>query len=327
MSSPDSPRVVSLFSGCGGSSLGYKLAGCDVLLAADNDEHAVQTYRLNFDGTPVWDRDVAELDGDRIRELTGLDLQEGDLDILDGSPPCQGFSNAKAHRDVFDERNFLFLEYVRILTEMKPKVFVMENVAGMIQGRHRWVFSEIFRRLEGTGYRVKGQLVNAARLGVPQSRQRVILVGVRTDLDPDPVHPEPDPEVMTVGPAFEDLPEDTSRTLNDKMYHVWKRTLPGRSFADAHPKGSHFGGKKLHPRRPANTLTKMVWPSGGAGNFHWRYPRCLNEAELRRVSTFPDDFVVEGGLLPTWRRFGNAVPPRMMERIATRIRTDILEEL
>jgi len=266
----------------------------------------------------VFAGDVRELDAAHIRDLTGEALPAGELDVLDGSPPCQGFSMA-GQREVFDERNFLFVEYVRLLAELQPRTFVMENVSGMLRGQHRWVFGEIWKRLEAAGYVVAAKLLDASLLGVPQRRLRVIFVGVRRDLELNPVHPDPLPGPRpTLGEAFVGLPEDRSRSVGDLGIALWRRTPPGESFASRHPRGQWFSHVKCHPNRPANTLTKTT------NLYHWSYPRFLNEAEIRRVSSFPDDFVVNGGLVKTWARFGNAVPPKMMQAVAAKLRDEVL---
>lgn len=127
----DAPTVVSLFAGCGGSSLGYSMAGFREPLAVEWDEYAVETFRANFPDVPVWQGDIAELSVEECLRLTGL--QPGELDVLDGSPPCQGFSTA-GRRKMDDGRNQLFQEYVRLLRGLRPKVLVMENVSGMVKG-------------------------------------------------------------------------------------------------------------------------------------------------------------------------------------------------
>jgi DNA (cytosine-5)-methyltransferase 1 len=119
----DAPTVISLFAGCGGSSLGYSMAGYRELLAVEWDDHAVKTFKLNFPDVPVWHGDIADLSVERCMEMAGLSGQ-GELDVLDGSPPCQGFSTA-GKRKMDDDRNQLFREYVRLLQGLKPKVFVM----------------------------------------------------------------------------------------------------------------------------------------------------------------------------------------------------------
>ena len=175
----DAPTVVSLFAGCGGSSLGYSMAGFRELLAVEWDEHAVETFKANFPDVPVWQGDIAELSVEEYLRLTGL--QPGELDVLDGSPPCQGFSTA-GRRKMDDGRNQLFQEYVRLLRGLRPKVLVMENVSGMVKGKMKLIFVEILRELKASGYKVSARLMNAMYFGVPQSRERMIFIGIREDL-------------------------------------------------------------------------------------------------------------------------------------------------
>src|SRR5699024_2204750 len=140
----DAPTVISTFAGCGGSSLGYSMAGYREPLAVEWEQNAVDTFRLNFPDVPVYHGDIAKLSVDECLSMTGL--QPGELDVFDGSPPCQGFSTA-GKRQIDDERNQLFREYVRLLKGLKPKVFVMENVSGMVKGKMKLLFAEILREL------------------------------------------------------------------------------------------------------------------------------------------------------------------------------------
>lgn len=179
-------NVITTFAGCGGSSLGYKWAGGKVLAAVEWDDNAVATYRLNHLETPVLHRDIATVTAQELLDITGL--RAGELDIFDGSPPCQGFSSA-GKRQIDDPRNSLFKEYVRLLRGLQPKVFVMENVSGMVKGHMKHIFAIVMRELKASGYQVKCQLMNAMYFGVPQSRERVIFIGVRDDLSLQPSHP------------------------------------------------------------------------------------------------------------------------------------------
>jgi DNA (cytosine-5)-methyltransferase 1 len=176
---PDAPTVISLFAGCGGSSLGYSMAGYRELLAVEWDDHAVETFKLNFPDVPVWHGDIAKLSVEECLRITGL--KPGELDVLDGSPPCQGFSTA-GKRKMDDGRNQLFREYVRLLRGLQPKVLVMENVSGMVKGKMKLIFADIMRELKASGYRVSARLMNAMYFGVPQSRERMIFIGVREDI-------------------------------------------------------------------------------------------------------------------------------------------------
>ena len=180
--------LVSLFAGCGGSSLGYKQAGFDIKLAVEWDTKAADVYKRNFDGTQMFVGDIADLTDEQALEITGL--QPGELDVLDGSPPCQGFSTA-GKRTFADSRNRLFEEYVRLLNLFRPKMLVMENVSGLRKGKMKLMFAEMTLALKDAGYRVSCRELNAWWYGVPQDRRRLIWVGVREDLDMEPGHPEP----------------------------------------------------------------------------------------------------------------------------------------
>ena len=175
----DAPTVISLFAGCGGSSLGYSMAGYRELLAVEWDDHSVATFKLNFPDVPVYHGDIAKLSVEECLRLAGIG--PGELDVLDGSPPCQGFSTAGKRR-MDDGRNTLFREYVRLLRGLRPKVLIMENVSGMVQGKMKLIFAEILKELKESGYHVSARLMNAMYYGVPQSRQRMIFVGVREDI-------------------------------------------------------------------------------------------------------------------------------------------------
>lgn len=175
-------RVASTFSGGGGSSLGYRMAGLKVVWASEFVESARETYSANFPDTPVDARDIRTVKGSEI--LAAVELKEGELDVLDGSPPCSAFSTAgkreagwgvsKSYSDnkeqVVDD---LFFEYARILGEVRPRAFVAENVAGLVRGTAKGYFLEILAALKAKGYRVKARVLDAQWLGVPQARQRV----------------------------------------------------------------------------------------------------------------------------------------------------------
>ena len=178
LKTPGKPTVVSTFAGGGGSSLGYHQAGFEELLAVEWDDDAVQTLRDNFPDLPIYHGDIYALTVKECLRLAGI--KKGDLDVLDGSPPCQGFSTT-GKRNFTDPRNTLFGEFVRLLEGLKPKVFVMENVTGMIKGAMKQIFLQIMAALRGAGYHVEAQVLNAKFYGVPQSRERVIFIGVRKD--------------------------------------------------------------------------------------------------------------------------------------------------
>lgn len=173
------PTVVGTFTGCGGSSLGFHLAGFKELLAIEYDDNAVETFKLNFPDVKVFHGDIATLSVEKTLVITSL--KPGELDCLQGSPPCQGFSTL-GKRKLNDSRNSLFKEYARLLEGLQPKCFVMENVTGMIKGHMKSTYLEAINALRKCGYKAKGQVLNAKYYNVPQSRERVFIIGVRNDL-------------------------------------------------------------------------------------------------------------------------------------------------
>lgn len=310
-------KVISLFAGCGGSSLGYKMAGCEVMAAVEYDEHAVATYRANHPDTPVYDQDIAKLDPARL--LAELGLQPGELDILDGSPPCQGFS-LSGRRAIDDPRNRLFVEYVRFLQAMQPRAFVMENVAGLVQGRMKSTFREVIEALTGAGYTVRARVLNAAHYGVPQSRPRVIILGIRSDLNRIPEHPRAFTTPQTFREAVRNLvPSDTVVLPKGKAYKIALAIRPGESGRDLHDrykqKKNDFSLKRLSWDKPAPTVCKSVRP-GQCGLLHPVEDRFLTIGELKRICSFPDDYILTGSFEQQWARLGNAVPPLLMKAIA-----------
>jgi DNA (cytosine-5)-methyltransferase 1 len=202
--------VASTFSGCGGSCLGYRMAGYRVVWASEFVPIASESYRANAPDTILDTRDIRTVTADEILAASGLEV--GALDLFDGSPPCQPFSTAgKRHktwgtvREYGDHRqraDDLFFEYVRLVDGLKPRVFVAENVSGLVKGTAKGYFKEILRALKGCGYRVEARLCDAQWLGVPQARLRVIFVGVREDLDRAPSFPTPLPYRYSVRDAL-----------------------------------------------------------------------------------------------------------------------------
>jgi DNA (cytosine-5)-methyltransferase 1 len=192
--------VASTFSGCGGSSLGYRMAGFRVLYANEFVAAARDTYAANAAPYTVLDpRDIRTLQPADV--LAALQLPAGELDVLDGSPPCASFSTAgkrqkdwgkvKTYSETAQRTDDLFFEFARILRGVQPRVFIAENVSGLVKGVAKGYFLDILAELKGCGYRVACKLLDAQWLGVPQARQRTIFVGVRNDLEREPVHPTP----------------------------------------------------------------------------------------------------------------------------------------
>ena len=322
----NAPTVISTFAGCGGSSLGYSMAGFRELLAVEWDQNAVDTFRLNFPDVPVYHGDIAALSVDQCLEMTGL--QPGELDVFDGSPPCQGFSTA-GKRQIDDPRNGLFREYVRLLRGLMPRVFVMENVSGMVKGKMKLVFAEILRELKASGYIVSARLMNAMYFDVPQSRQRMIFIGVREDLGIAPSHPvaQTKAHVFTdavqglTDPGVFDVPRGATVAIAEQL-------RPGEDGSDVRKrlgdKERDFSLVKLRPNRPCCTIPKSIRPQHFSGLMHPEEFRFLGDAELKRLASYPDQYHLIGTFEERWARIGNSVPPLFMRSIAEHIRDHIL---
>lgn len=175
----NNPTVIGLFTGGGGSSLGFHYSGYDELLAVDYEKNATQTFALNFPKTPVITRDIKTLTGKEIIKMTGI--KKGELYCLQGSPPCQGFSTA-GHRHLTDTRNQLYRDMARIVNDIQPKIFVMENVTGMVKSHMKLIFQDCLDVFSSCGYSLQYKIMNAKYYHVPQSRKRLILIGIRQDL-------------------------------------------------------------------------------------------------------------------------------------------------
>ena len=321
------PTVISTFAGCGGSSLGYRLAGFRELLAVEFDGNAVETFRLNFPDVPVYHGDIRALSADECMRLAGI--VPGELDVFDGSPPCQGFSLA-GKRDADDLRNGLFREYVRLIAALRPKVFVFENVKGLVSGKMRVIYGEIVAALEGCGYKTATAVKNAKYYGVPQARERVIILGVRSDLGVEPSLPQPQVRGISAGDALVGVvndPDEVAALLADaeKRPHLrlWDKMMPGQSGDDVTGK-NHYSLHKLDPTRPCPTITKFEENESVSGIMHWAQRRKLTVAEAKRLSSFPDGFVFAGGRSHAMARMGNCVPPLLIKAIAEHVRKEVL---
>jgi DNA (cytosine-5)-methyltransferase 1 len=308
------------------------MAGFRELLAVEWDDNAVECFRLNFPGIPVYHGDINALTVEEVLRLTGLRV--GELDLFDGSPPCQGFSTA-GKRDFDDPRNQLFRQYVRLLKGLQPRVFVMENVSGMVKGKMKLIFADVLTELRGCGYRVEARVLNAACFGVPQARMRMIFVGVREDLGLDPSHPT----AQTAPIALRDaLPELAGiRTKNDKFKNkVFPVTHPDpprltpkyQRLAPMIVPGGRHGGSQSCARadatRPAHTLNRSNTGTGFGTPLHPYEHRSLSIPEAKRIGSFPDGFRLLGSFAQQWARIGNSVPPLLARAIGRHLREHIL---
>ena len=291
-------KVVSLFSGAGGLDLGFKMAGHEIIWANDLYGDAVETYRRNL-GDHIICEDISKIKADDVP----------DCDIIIGGFPCQGFSVANTKRHENDERNTLYKELIRIIDSKKPKFFLAENVKGLTNLAKGKVFEMILKDFENLGYVVKHKILNAANYGVPQTRQRVIIVGVRKDIDFEYVYPQPThdkngenglPRWVSVGEAMSVIPDpDLPNDLPNHEYSKYKLNFNG-----------YIGHRELDPDKPAPTVTARGDNKGGVVILpHPNATRRMSCRELATVQSFPLNYYFFGNRSSVYRQIGNAVPP------------------
>ena len=317
-------KVMTTFGCGGGSSMGYKRAGCDVVAANDIDEEMAWHYRTNLNPKhyflcPIIDLLKADLPDEVMN-----------LDILDGSPPCSTFSTSgNREKDWGKKRKFieggaeqvlsdLFFDFIAVAERLQPKVIVAENVKGMIIGNARGYVRMVCERLRAAGYRTQVFLVNAADCGVPQKRERVFFCAVRTDLGLPPLELKPTHRWITTQEAISDLAdrpeaerfEDVGGAV---LQRLWSIAKPGASFRDfsARLNGSrnHFNFFKLNKAKPAPTVTATP------NLMHWDECRLITLAESIRLQSFPDDYTFKSAHKGKYL-IGMSVPPKMMEVVA-----------
>ena len=348
-------NVISTFAGGGGSSTGYRLAGGKILCINEFVEEARNTYHENYPNTPILPDDIKELEGKHLLEAANIGA--GEVDILDGSPPCSAFSMAgsvvqggghgvgfgktKNYSDGKKVENIedLFFEFIRVAKDIQPKVIVGENVSGLLMGEAKNYYWRITNEFENIGYNVSSMLLDASHYGVPQTRKRVIFIAVREDvadaigltaLNIAGIFPEKNSEVVTCGNAFTDLEYD-----NKEIDHLLERFTHGRHYetaekmpldpkkvltgCDYHPKGHHFNMKRISRFKPSPTITA----SGGC--IHWTELRRLALCETRRIMSLPEDFKLTGKWEQKSERMGRMVPPLMMKAIADSIYKKVIK--
>ena len=298
-------KVVSLFSGAGGLDLGFKMAGHDIIWANDLYGDAVETYRLNL-GDHIVCEDIFKVDENDVP----------DCDIIIGGFPCQGFSVANTKRHEGDERNALYKQLIRIIDAKKPKFFLAENVKGLTNLAKGKVFQMILSDFSELGYEVKYKILNAADYGVPQTRQRVIIVGVRNDVNfeynfPKATHSKDGtdglPEWISVSDAMAPIPDpDSPNTMLNHEYSKYKLNFNG-----------YLGHRKLDPDKPAPTVTARGDNKGGVVILpHPNGERRMSCRELAAVQSFPLDYEFYGNRSSIYRQIGNAVPPLLGYAVA-----------
>jgi DNA (cytosine-5)-methyltransferase 1 len=327
-------RVVSFFSGAGGLDLGFEAAGFTVPWANEYDRTIWETYELNFRGTTLDRRSIASVERQ--------DLPAAFEGIV-GGPPCQSWSEAGALRGIDDRRGQLFFEYVRLLETTRPLFFLAENVSGILFGRHSEAFKSILGSFTSIGYNVTYCILKASDYGVPQDRERVFIVGYRTDLGKWFAPPSPETRRLALKDAIYDLqasaaPAGTRIQLGSEGSNVPNHEYLTGGFSSIYMSRNRVrawdepsftipaGGRHapLHPQAPKMILIdkdKRIFVPGQ----EYLYRR-LTVRECARVQTFPDDHIfVYDNVVNGYKMVGNAVPVELARRLAMQIQADIVK--
>lgn len=312
-------KVVSLFSGCGGCDLGilgdftfngkyYKKLPFELIYAVDVDQKALNTHKLNFKCDNVVCDDICNISSDAIPEH----------DILIGGFPCQSFSTVNPTKDPFDDRANLYKQMVRIAKDKQPKVFIAENVKGFMTLHKGQIFKRVREAFEDAGYTLKYQLLNAADYGVPQKRERVIIVGFRKDLKINFEFPS-ETNANNWVPLSVAVPK---LAIDDQKYYFSKKAVEGMKNAKPNMKRGLW--QKLN--EPCLTITSHL----AKVSLNSRDPvllvdpekelyRRFTPREAARIQSFPEDFVFAGSEMDAYRQIGNAVPPILFWNICNAV--------
>ena len=320
--------VASTFSGGGGSCFGYRMAGFNVVWANEFVPIAQESYRRNHPSTILDCRDIKQVSAKDVLKAMGKDV--GELDVFDGSPPCQAFSTAGARSKNWgkdkeyahgakQKNEELFFDYIRLLKGMQPKTFVAENVSGLVKGVAKGYFLDILRQLKSSGYNVKVRVLDAKWLGVPQSRQRAIFLGVREDLGLDPIFPTPLPYFYTVKDALpwlggaEQAGHPVEEETNIERFAIGKEYL---NLREGQQSDKYFSLIRVAVDKPSPCISASHGEGGIVQPLHPTECRKFSIEEVKRICSFPDDCHLAGSYAQQWARLGNSVPPLMMLHVA-----------
>lgn len=349
-------KVIDLFAGVGGMSLGFENAGFEVVLANEYDKDIAAAYIINHKNTKMINEDITKLDLEEI-----LKPYLGKIDVVIGGPPCQGFSQKGQRKTIHDERNFLFRYYVRVVELVKPKYFVMENVPNLLTAERGYFRKEIEEMFLDLGYMLESDVLNASDYGVPQNRRRAVIIGKRTKNGKVHLLPTKNKKKVTVWEAISDLAflnsgegDEIQEYRNEAKTEYQKIMRKNASVLKNHKATNH---SKLALERlalvppeqgkeclPDEHLTKSIYSgtwcrmvkndvsvtittrfdTPSSGRFTHPYlDRAITVREAARIQSFPDTFEFVGPKVSQMKQVGNAVPPLLANAIAISIKNDM----
>ena len=344
-------NVIDLFCGCGGLSHGFEKAGFNILLGVDNDSKALETFELNHKESQTICGDITDIS--YLKDIKPI-IGDKKIDVIIGGPPCQGMS-LSGPRKFDDPRNKLYLSYIRLVDEIRPKAFVIENVPGLVGLFKGQIKNNIIKKFEDMGYNIKYRILCASNYGVPQNRRRVVFVGMKKG---EFVYPEPLNKIVTCEMALSDLPtlensigtereeyltvpqneyQKLMRSNSDAVYNhiaanhsekvkkIISLVPDGGNYKDLpeeyiNSRNFHVAWTRFPSQKPAPTID-----TGHRHHFHYKFNRVPTVRECARLQSFPDDFIFLGNKTQQFRQVGNAVPPLLAQCLAESLKEQIKE--
>ena len=349
-------KVIDLFAGVGGMSLGFEMAGFDVVLANEYDKDIATAYKKNHSSTKMINEDITKLDLQSVFEQ-----YKGNIDVIIGGPPCQGFSQKGKRKTIHDERNFLFKYYVKVVDLVKPQYFVMENVPNLLTAEKGYFKREIEELFSKMGYILDAGVLNAADYGVPQNRRRAVIIGKKTNEERVNLLPKPINKKVSVWDAISDLAYlnsgegdeiqdykfearseyqkkmrmNSNKLLNHKATNHSKLALERLALVppeqgkeclpEEHLTKSIYSGTWCRMQKDdvsVTITTRFDTPSSGRFT-HPYLNRAITVREAARIQSFPDTFEFVGPKVSQMKQVGNAVPPLLANKIADSILNDM----
>lgn len=352
-------RVIDLFAGVGGMSLGFEKAGFDVVLANEYDKDIANAYRNNHKKTKMINEDIRNLNLEEV-----FKPYIGNVDVIIGGPPCQGFSQKGQRKTINDERNFLFKYYVKVVELVKPKYFVMENVPNLLTAEKGYFKKEIVDMFSKSGYIIDAGVLNASDYGVPQNRRRAVIIGKRTIEKKVELLPKSIQKKTTVWDAISDLAflqSGEGKEVQEYIYPAesdYQTLMRKKSILLKNHKATNHSkialerlalvppeqGKEVLPDEHrtksiySGTWSRMVkndvsvtittrFDTPSSGRFTHPYlNRAITVREAARIQSFPDTFEFIGPKVSQMKQVGNAVPPLLAKAIAESVQNDMRME-
>ena len=303
--------------------MGFKKAGFKTLFAVEFNKVYAQTYKANFPEVDVFCGDIKTIADEKIEALR----DKYSVDIIIGGPPCQGFSLAGniGRKFLEDERNHLFLEYFRFVKIIKPKMFVLENVASMVTHNKGKTIEEIKGKFESIGYKIQYKVLNAVNYKVPQERRRVFIVGTLQDIEFK--YPVEDSKAITIKEAIDDLPKLESGEISKiPLHNAMKHTAQMLQKMSYVKDGGNRNDIPESIRPKSGDIRKYIRYNSSKPSFcvtgdmrkifHYSQNRALTCRELARLQTFADDYIFCGSTIEIQQQIGNAVPCNLAKAVA-----------